>query len=98
MHMPRWYDWIILGLALLQALALVPISRRLRGSDPDERAKGRLDLIDAAGSLLLFGGMFLGSRVSGSWLWLSLVGFVLMGIGYSMKGIHLLRARRRPAA
>lgn len=95
---PDWFDWVILASALLQALCLVPIIRRLRGLDPAVRAKGWFDLIDAVGGLLLFGGMFLSARVSDSWLWLGIVGFTLLGIGYSVKGVHRLRARRSPAA
>ena len=93
-----WFNWIFLGLALLQALGLVPIIRRLRGLDPVVRAKARFDLVDTIGSMLLFCGMVLSLEVSESWFWLALAGFVLMGAGYAVKGVHLLRARRRPTA
>ncbi|MFF7580680.1 hypothetical protein ACFZBE_37850 [Streptomyces sp. NPDC008061] len=98
MEIPDWFNWIFLGLALLQALGLVPIIRRLPGLDPVVRAKARFDLLDTIGSMLLFCGMPLSLEVSESWLWLALAGFVLMGAGYAVTGVHLLRARRRPTA
>ncbi|MFE9848122.1 hypothetical protein ACFYPN_04790 [Streptomyces sp. NPDC005576] len=98
MDIPDWFYWIFLGLAFLQVVALVPIIRRLRGPDPAVRAKARVDLVDAAGSILLFCGLLLSQKVADSWLWLALVGFLLMGAGYAGKGVQMLRARRRPAA
>jgi hypothetical protein len=97
-HIPDWFDWIFLGLAVLQALALVPIIRRLRGLDSAVRFKARLDLLDAVGTLLLFGGLLLSSVVAEPWSWLAFVGLALMAAVYAVKGLHLLRARRRPAA
>lgn len=95
---PDWFDWILLGLVALQVLGLVPIIRRLRGLDPAVRFKARLDLLDAVGCLLAFGGFFLSSVAAHSWFWLGLAGLALMGVGYAVKGVHLLRARHRPAA
>ncbi|MFD3943134.1 hypothetical protein [Streptomyces sp. NPDC058579] len=96
MDIPDWLVWIALGLAALQALALVPHVRRLRGPDPAVRSKARLDLVESVGNLLLFGGMMLALLVADRWLWLGLAGIVLMGAVFAVKGLHLLRARRRP--
>ncbi|MFF3320472.1 hypothetical protein ACFYV5_33935 [Streptomyces sp. NPDC003035] len=98
MDIPDWFVWIALGLAVLQALALVPVIRRLRGPDPAARSKARLDLLDAVGNMLLLGGLTLGLVVAESWFWLSLAGFALVTAVYAVKGVHLLRARRRPTA
>ncbi|MGQ4380576.1 hypothetical protein ACN6K9_004120 [Streptomyces sp. SAS_267] len=89
MHIPDWFDWIFLGLAVLQAVALVPVIRRLRGLDSAVRLKGRLDVLETVGSLLLLGGLLLGSVVAESWFWLTCAGFV-----------HVRRLRRegRPLA
>ncbi|MEU2180330.1 hypothetical protein [Streptomyces thermolilacinus] len=98
MEIPDWFGWIFLGLTLLQALGLVPIIRRLRGLDSAVRAEARFDLLETIGSMLLFGGLLLSLEVSESWFRLALAGFVLMGAGYAVKGVRLLRARRRPTA
>ncbi|MCX5280936.1 hypothetical protein [Streptomyces sp. NBC_00198] len=95
-YLPHWWVWIMLGLAALQAIGLVPISGRLRASDPAVRSEARLDLLDAVGALLSFGGFGLTLVGSASWFWLGLVGFALMTAGYAVKGVRLLRARRRP--
>ncbi|MFD7935312.1 replication-relaxation family protein [Streptomyces sp. NPDC059755] len=71
---------------------------RLRALDAAVRFKARLDLLDAVGSLLFFGGAFLSAVVAESWLWISAVGFVLMSVGYGIKGVRWLRARRRSTA
>ncbi|MET7365649.1 hypothetical protein ABZS61_07425 [Streptomyces sp. NPDC005566] len=97
-NIPDWFVWIALGLALLQALALVPIARRLREPDSAVRSKARLDLLGTGSSLMLFCGLLLSLLVAESWFWLALVGFALMTVVYAVKGVHLLRARRRPAA
>lgn len=97
-EIPDWFGWIFLGLTLLQALGLVPIIRRLRGLDSAVRAEARFDLLETIGSMLLFGGLLLSLEVSESWFRLALAGFVLMGAGYAVKGVRLLRARRRPTA
>ncbi len=94
---PDWFAWIFLGLAVLQILGLVPIIHRLRGLDSAVRFKARLDLLDAVGGLLLFGGSLLSLVVAGPWLWIAVPGWVLMSAGYAIKGVHRLRARR-PAA
>jgi hypothetical protein len=93
---PGWFVWIALGLAVLQALGLVPVIRRLRGSDSSVRFKARLDLLDVVGSLLLFGGLLLSLAVAESWFWLTFAGFALMTAVYAVKGVHWLRARRHP--
>ncbi|MFD9034540.1 hypothetical protein ACFVZW_25895 [Streptomyces sp. NPDC059567] len=98
MDIPDWFVWIALGLAVLQALALVPIIRRLRGPDSAVRSKARLELLESVGNLLLFGGMLLSLLVADSWFWVALTGFALMAAVYAVKGVHLLRARRRPTA
>ncbi|MGW0170263.1 hypothetical protein ACWDWT_34580 [Streptomyces sp. NPDC003343] len=67
MDIPGWFVWIALGLAVMQALGLVPVVRRLRGSDSSVRFKARLDLLDAVGSMLLFGGLVLSPAVAESW-------------------------------
>ncbi|MFD3582848.1 hypothetical protein [Streptomyces sp. NPDC058683] len=54
--------------------------------------------MDVIGSLLLFGGMLLSLAVAESWFWLTFAGFALMAAVYAAKGVHWLRARRRPAA
>ncbi|MFI9547961.1 hypothetical protein ACIHAR_29270 [Streptomyces sp. NPDC052016] len=60
------------------------------------RFETRLNLLDAVGSLLLFGGLLLSLVVAESWFWLAFAGFALMAAVYAVKGVHLLRARRRP--
>ncbi|MDN3293391.1 hypothetical protein QWM81_04905 [Streptomyces ficellus] len=97
MDIPGWFVWIALGLAVLQALGLVPVIRRLRGSDSAVRFKASLDLLDVVGSLLLFGGLLLSLVVAESWFWLTFAGFALMAAVYAMKGVHRLRARRPTA-
>ncbi|MBZ9643949.1 hypothetical protein [Streptomyces sp. PSKA30] len=96
MDIPDWFVWIALGLAVLQAL--VPVICRLRGLDSAVRFKARLDLLDAVGTLLLLGGLLLSVVVAESWFWLTFAGFALMAAVYAVKGVHLLRARRRPTA
>ncbi|MGF0173187.1 hypothetical protein ACQF36_22600 [Streptomyces sp. Marseille-Q5077] len=93
MDIPGWFVWIALGLAVLQALGLVPVIRRLRGSDSAVRFKARLDLLDVVGSLLLFGGLLLSLVVAEPWFWLTFAGFALMSTVYAVKGVHWLRAR-----
>lgn len=95
-YIPAWSVWIMFGSATLQAIGVVPISGRLRASDPVVRSEARWDLLDAVGSLLAFGGFGLTLVASMSWFWLGLFGFVLMTAGYVVKGMRLLRARRRP--
>lgn len=95
---PDWFVWFPLGLAGLQAFALVPVIRRLRGLDSAVRFKARLDLLDAVGNLLLLGGLVLSLVVAESWFWLTFAGLALMAAVYAVKGVHLLRARRRPTA
>jgi hypothetical protein len=87
---PDWFVWIALGLAVLQALALVPVIRRLRGPDHAVRSKARLDLLESVGNMLLLSGLTLGLVVAESWFWLTMTAV------YAVKGVHLLRARRRP--
>ncbi|MGW1538914.1 hypothetical protein ACWCPM_01225 [Streptomyces sp. NPDC002309] len=96
MDIPGWFLWIAIGLAGLQALGLVPVIRRLRGSDSSVRFKARLDLLDIVASLLLFGGVLLSLTVAESWFWLAFAGFALMTAIYAVQGVHWLRARRRP--
>ncbi|MEW2045646.1 hypothetical protein [Streptomyces sp. NPDC005476] len=97
MDIPDWFAWIFLGLVLVQVLGLMPVIHRLRGLDSAVRFKARLDLLDAVGGLLLFGGGLLGLVVAESWFWISVPGYVLMTAGYAIKGVQRLRARR-PAA
>ncbi|MFJ2935381.1 hypothetical protein ACIO8G_21760 [Streptomyces sp. NPDC087219] len=99
MDIPDWLVWVFLGLAVFQALALVPVVRRLRGPDSAVRSTARLDLLDTIGNLLIFGGLILSLVMSESWLWVGLAGFALVFAVYAVKGVRLLRARRhRPAA
>ncbi|MFH9824831.1 hypothetical protein [Streptomyces bobili] len=98
MDIPGWPVWIALALVLLQVLGLVSVIRRLRESDAALRFKARLDLLDVAGSLLLFGGLMLSLLVAESWFWLVIPGFVLLAAVYAVKGVHWLRARRHPTA
>ncbi|MBT2380311.1 hypothetical protein AMK21_01045 [Streptomyces sp. CB00316] len=98
MDIPDWYVWIAVVLALLQALALVPVIRRLRESDSAVRSEARLDLLDAVGGGLITGGLLLGLVVAERWFWLTLAGFALIAAVYAVKGVRLLRARRRPMA
>lgn len=93
-EIPDWFVWIALGLAVLQALALVPVVRRLRGPDSVVRSKARLELVEALGNLLAVSGLLLEVVVATSWFWLALTGFVLMAAPYAVKGVHRLRARR----
>ncbi len=97
-EIPRWFVWIAFGLAVLQALGLVPVIRRLRGSDPSAHFEARLDLLDAVASLMLLGGMVLSLAVAESWFWLTFAGFAAMTAVYAVKGAVRLRARRHPTA
>ncbi|MFV6030489.1 hypothetical protein [Streptomyces sp. NPDC056264] len=94
MDIPDWFVWIFLGLIVLQALGLVPAVRRMRGTDPAAPA----DLLDIVGALLASGGLLLSLVVAESWFRLAVVGFALIAAAYALKGVRLLRARRRPAA
>ncbi|MDX2765584.1 hypothetical protein [Streptomyces europaeiscabiei] len=95
MDIPGWFVWLALGLAVLQALGLVPVIRRLPGSDSAVRFEACLDLLDVVASLLLFGGLVLSLAVAESWFWLTCAGFVLMA---AVKGVHWLRTRQRHPA
>ncbi|WP_282694302.1 hypothetical protein [Streptomyces sp. CC208A] len=95
MDISDWLGWFFLGMIALQALGLVPLVRRLRGPDPAPRSEARFDLLETAGSLLLFGGMLLTLTVAEFWLWLVLVGWLLMTAVYATRGFHWLRTRRR---
>lgn len=90
---PGWLVWIFCGLVVLQALGLVPVIRRLRGSDPSVRGRARLDLLDVVGSLLVSGGLLLSFAVAAPWFWLTFAGFALVTAVYSAKGVHWLRDR-----
>ncbi|WP_328484902.1 hypothetical protein [Streptomyces zaomyceticus] len=61
------------------------------------RSKARLDLLDTIRSLLLFGSLLLSLVAAEAWVWLSLIGFVLIAPTYGVKGIHLLRVRHSAA-
>ncbi|MEU1534926.1 hypothetical protein [Streptomyces fagopyri] len=98
MHVPDWFDWLFLGLALCQVYALIPIIRRTRELDPKVRTKARFDLTETIGSILLFCGMLLYQRVSHLSFWPALAGFILMSAGYAVKGLRRLRDHRRPTA
>ncbi|MFE8016305.1 hypothetical protein ACFU3O_26630 [Streptomyces antibioticus] len=98
MDIPGWFVWFALGLAVLQALNLVPVIRRLRESDSAVRFEARLDLLDVVASLLLFGGLVLSLAVGESWFWLTFAGFVLMAAVYAVKAVRWLRARQRHTA
>jgi hypothetical protein len=92
---PHWSLLLVAGPAVLHALGLVPVVRRLSGLDPAVRFKARLDLLDSVGNLLLLGGLVLGLVVAESWFRLGFAGFALMATVHAVKGVHLLRARRR---
>lgn len=98
MDIPNWLLWPALGAALLQALALVPGIRRLRGPDPAARTKARLDLLDSVANLLLLTGLLLTMTAGDSWFWLALTGLALLPLAWAAKGLRLLRARRRTPA
>ncbi|WP_216588046.1 hypothetical protein [Streptomyces brasiliscabiei] len=98
MDIPGWFVWLALGLAALQAFGLVPVIRRLRGSDSAVRFEARLDLLDVVASLLLFGGLMLSLAVADSWFWLTSAGFALMTAVYAVKGVRWLRTRQRHPA
>ncbi|MFF4249086.1 hypothetical protein ACFYY2_32150 [Streptomyces sp. NPDC001822] len=95
MDIPDWFKWVFLGLTLLQVLGLVPVIHRLRELDSAVRIAARFDLLDSIGSIVFLGGAYLSLEASESWFWLALAGVLLVGAGYAMKGVHLLRARRR---
>lgn len=97
-EIPDWSKWLFLGLALWQVLGLVPIIPRLRELDPVVRAKARFDLVETIGSTMLFCGGLLYVATSESWFWLALAGFVMLSAGYAVKGVRLLRTRRRRTA
>ncbi|MGW9441095.1 hypothetical protein [Streptomyces sp. NPDC055607] len=94
MDIPDWFVWVGLGIIILQLLGLVPVTRRMRDPDPAVRSKGRLDLLETIGCLLLFGGLMLSSAVAEPLIWLTPVGFVLMTAAYVVKGIRRLRTHR----
>ncbi|MFC9285798.1 hypothetical protein [Streptomyces sp. NPDC057052] len=98
MEIPDWFVWLPFGPVVLQVLGLVPVIGRLRGSDPAVRFRARLDLLEGVGGLLLLGGLPLSLVVAESWFWSAFAGFALMTAVYAVKGVHLLRARRRPTA
>ncbi|MFB8079933.1 hypothetical protein [Streptomyces sp. NPDC056013] len=98
MDIPVWFVWIFLGIIVLQALGLVPAVRRMRGTDPAARSAAPTDLLDIVGALLASGGLLLSLVVAESWFRLAVVGFALIAAAYALKGVRLLRARRRPAA
>ncbi|MEU3430696.1 hypothetical protein [Streptomyces gardneri] len=98
MDIPDWFVWIALGLTVLQALGLVPVIRRMSGTDPAVRSKARLDLLETVGALLLFVGIVLILWVAETWVWPSLAGFGLMTTAHTAKGLRRLRARRRATA
>ena len=62
------------------------------------RIEARLDPLDVAASLLLFGCVLLSLAVAESWFWLTIVGFALVAAVYTVKGVHWVRARRRSTA
>jgi hypothetical protein len=95
---PGWFVWLTLGLAVLQTFGLVPVIRRLRGSESAVRFEARLDLLDVVAFLLLCGGLVLSLAVAESWFWLTCAGFVLMAAVYAVKGVPWLRARQRHTA
>ncbi|MGJ7420398.1 hypothetical protein AB9128_31620 [Streptomyces cinereoruber] len=97
MDIPDWSVWVALGIIILQLLGLVPVTRRMRDPDPAVRSKGRLDLLETIGCLLLFGGVLLSSAVAEPLVWLTPIGFVLMAATYVVKGIRRLRTRRSAA-
>ncbi|MFI1441561.1 hypothetical protein [Streptomyces fructofermentans] len=98
MGIPDWFTWIFLSLAFLQVLGLVSVIHRLREPDSVVRAKARFDLLDSIGSIVLWSGAYLSLKAAESWFWLGLAGFAIVGAGYAVKGVHLLRARRHPTA
>ncbi|MEI5033085.1 hypothetical protein RB201_10065 [Streptomyces sp. S1A(2023)] len=98
MGIPDWFLWAVLGFAVLQTASLVRIIRRLRGPDHAVRSLARLELLDAVSTLMFMTGLVLSLSVAASWFWLLLAGFVLMIAVYAVKGLALLRARRRTVA
>ncbi|MCP9986557.1 hypothetical protein LUX01_07465 [Streptomyces sudanensis] len=96
MDIPDWLLWIVVGLTVLQVFALVPVIRRVRGADPSARPGAFLDLLDRVGSLLFFCGLVLSLARAGSWFWFALFGLGLSIAAHAVKGVHWLRARRRP--
>ncbi|MFF6836896.1 hypothetical protein ACFY84_34665 [Streptomyces sp. NPDC012438] len=97
MDIPDWFVWVALGMIVLQLLGLVPVTRRMRDPDPAARSKGRLDLLETIGCLLLFIGLMLSFLVAESWFWITPIGFALMTTAYMVKGIRRLRIRRSVA-
>ncbi|MFF5768140.1 hypothetical protein ACWD5B_10145 [Streptomyces tanashiensis] len=93
MDIPDWFIWITLGLAVLQAIGLIPVVRRIGGADPAARSEARQHLLEAVGSLLVFGSLLLSRTVAESWSWIALAGFALMTAVYVAKGARKLRAR-----
>ncbi|MFE9678501.1 hypothetical protein ACFYO5_31070 [Streptomyces sp. NPDC006259] len=98
MGIPGWFVWIVLIPFFWQVLGLFPVIHRLRETDSALQSKARLDLLETVGSLLAFGGMLLSLVVGGAWAWLVVAGFAIMSAVYAVKGVHWLRARRRPTA
>ncbi|MFD8666598.1 hypothetical protein OG728_39540 (plasmid) [Streptomyces microflavus] len=98
MGIPDWFRWIFLGLAVMQLFGLASVIGRLRERDSAVRAKARLELLEWIGLIFILGGAFLSFEASESWIWLVLAGIALQACAYAVKGVHRLRARRRPPA
>ncbi|MFE0646074.1 hypothetical protein ACFW2Y_31400 [Streptomyces sp. NPDC058877] len=97
METPGWLVPFMVGLLFLQALGLVPVIRRMRGSDPETRTRGRLDLLETIGSLLLISGVLLSLTVAEPLFWLAPAGLLLLVVCYAVKCAHWLRDRRHTA-
>ncbi|MFE0703177.1 hypothetical protein [Streptomyces sp. NPDC058872] len=97
METPGWFLPLTFGLLFLQILGLVPVIRRMRGSDPTTRTRGRLDLLDAVGSLLFISGVMLSLAVAEPLFWLVPAGVLLLAVCYAVKCAHWLRDRRHTA-
>ncbi|MFC9586802.1 hypothetical protein ACFVJ8_28810 [Streptomyces yangpuensis] len=101
MHVPDRYVWVALGLAVLHALGLVPIVRRLRGPEPALRFRARLELLETAAMLFLVGGLFLSVTFRGHLVLARRHRLRGPDRGCAARGVRGLRARRsttsRPA-
>ncbi|MFH9799549.1 hypothetical protein [Streptomyces virginiae] len=98
MDIPDRYIWIAVGLAVLQALGLLPMVRRLRGPDPALRSRARLEVLETVGTLVLMGGLVLSLTVAEAWFWIAATGVAIMVCVYAVKSARRLRTRRSTAS
>ncbi|MFF2573602.1 hypothetical protein [Streptomyces sp. NPDC058084] len=83
------FRWMFLVLAALQLITLIPVMRRLRGTEPTARAGARLDLLDSLSGMTLLSGIGLGNIV------VMCAGLALLTATIAAKAVRWNRARAR---